>query len=127
MSVTVQREAKLRVHRGLRANLPTPPNSFEPGRVYFCLDTGEMFVGSGLTNPMIQVVTATGGDVDSFLFTQSIPAADWVIVHNLNVSPAVVVEDSTNTQVFVETHFDTSNQVTLHFSAPESGRATLIG
>jgi hypothetical protein len=73
------------------------------------------------------VVSGNNTDTDSFVFTQSSPSSTWVIPHNLGLSPAVVVEDSTGTQVFVETHFDNGNQVTLKFGGPESGRATCIG
>jgi hypothetical protein len=66
-------------------------------------------------------------EVIEFAFVQSSALATWVIVHNLGLSPAVVVQDSTNTQVFVETVFTNSNTVTLNFAAPESGMATCIG
>src|SRR5712691_950399 len=52
MSIT----SKIRIARGLRADLPVPPNSFEIGRPYFCKDTGELFVGEGETLPMKQVM-----------------------------------------------------------------------
>src|ERR1700728_2794851 len=48
-------------------------------------------------------------------FTQSVAAAIWNITHNLGLSPAVVVQDSTNTQVLVETYFVDANNVRLLF------------
>jgi hypothetical protein len=67
-----------------------------------------------------------GGGGSSFAFFQSSPLATWVILHNLNQFPLQVsVMDSTNTEVMVQTHFDSANQVSLLFSAPESGTAYL--
>jgi hypothetical protein len=54
MSIT----SKLRLARGLFANLPTPPNSFEIGRPYFCTDTNALYIGAG-TNVAMQPVSAT--------------------------------------------------------------------
>ena len=51
MSIT----SKIRLARGLRSELPTPPHSFEIGRPFFCKDTGELFVGEGENLPMKQV------------------------------------------------------------------------
>lgn len=72
------------------------------------------------------VISPSFSDTDFYNYVQSSPSSTWVITHNLNVpGPSVVVQDSTNTQILVETHFDNSNQVTLKFSAPESGVATV--
>ena len=48
-------EAKVRLARGPKSRLPTPPNSFELGRPYVAEDTKELWIGQGLTVPMIQV------------------------------------------------------------------------
>lgn len=50
--------APVRIARGPKSNLPTPPHAFELGRPYFCLDTAELFVGMGLAEPMLQVIGA---------------------------------------------------------------------
>ena len=82
---------------------------------------GENDIGGGVA-PQPEIP-----EVIEFGFVQSTALATWVIVHNLGLSPAVVVQDSTNTQVFVETVFTDSNTVQLNFAAPESGMATCIG
>lgn len=56
MSIT----SKIRIARGVKANLPAPPNSFEIGRPYYCTDTHEMFVGTGINAAM----TPVGASVD---------------------------------------------------------------
>jgi hypothetical protein len=61
MSIT----SKIRLFRGLRANLPTPPNSFEIGRPYFCTDTGELFIGAGVNVPMSPVLAAGSSGASS--------------------------------------------------------------
>jgi hypothetical protein len=69
-----------------------------------------------------------GGEGGSYFeYTQSTPASVWNIQHNLGLSPAIVVQDSTNTQVLVETNFVDSNNVILNFSGAETGIVTLIG
>jgi hypothetical protein len=45
-----------RVFCGPESRLPQIPNSFEVGRVYFCTDTKSLFIGTGLTTPMQQVL-----------------------------------------------------------------------
>jgi|SRR5579863_2868680 len=110
----------IRLARGLKANLPSQGELGEP---FFCTDTGELFVGQGQGLPLIQMVA---GPTDSFVFVQSGATATWVIPHNLDGSPAIVVQDSTGTEVFVEKHFDSPNQATLYFANAESGQATCI-
>jgi hypothetical protein len=67
-----------------------------------------------------------GEPVAPYLFTQSVPSTVWVIPHGLGYTPVDVnAADSTNTHVLVETHYDSDDQVSLIFSAPESGTATV--
>lgn len=108
------------IRRGLSANLPASAPEGEP---FFCTDTNQLFIGTGTG---MTLVSGGGGGGSSFSFTQSIASSTWVIVHNLGAPVSVTVQDSTNTEVEVETHFDSINQVTLKFSAPESGSATCI-
>jgi hypothetical protein len=124
MSIT----SKLRLARGPLANKPEPPNSFEIGRPYIAEDDKSLWIGQGVNAPMIQIGISGSVDLNNyFQWTQSVAASVWNIPHNLGLSPAVVVQDSTNTQVLVETLFVDENNVQLKFSGAESGRATLIG
>jgi len=74
---------KIRIARGLRADLPVPPNSFEPGRPYFCTDTHELFIGTGLATAMESVALPAGeANVDvSLTAGMNINAYQTVTVH----------------------------------------------
>jgi hypothetical protein len=174
MSIT----SKIRIARGLKSGLPVPPNSFEQGRPYFAEDTQELFVGQGISLPMLKVgftpaaqltfvgdwnnstdyilndlvtdnntlyiclnpnsnevpnsfpldwaVVVSGSSVSGafYQFTQSTPLATWVVLHNLNKYPSVVIEDSSGETVLGDVHYDNLNQCTLSFSGAFSGIAT---
>lgn len=66
-----------------------------------------------------------GSGVGTFVYTQTTPAATWVITHSLVRFPAVAVVDSTGRLVEGDIIYDTSNQVTLTFSGAFSGIAYL--
>jgi len=154
MSIT----SKLRLARGLLANLPLPPNAFEIGRPYIATDDQSLWVGQGPNLPMLKIGVSGGvgptitesevvglvADLAAlnaadaalaveiatmsapFEFVQSTPATVWTINHNLNISPVVVIQDSTNTQVLAEINFTDNDNLQILFSGPESGQATLI-
>lgn len=65
-----------------------------------------------------------GGDLH-YTHTQAIPAASWVIAHNLNKFPAVSVVDSSGGEVEGEVTHASMNQLTVNFSAGFSGSAHL--
>ena len=60
-----------------------------------------------------------------FNHIQAVPAASWVIVHNLGFRPNVAVTDSAGSRVEGGIRHDSDNQVTLTFSGAFSGRARL--
>jgi hypothetical protein len=76
---------KLRIARGLKANLPLPPNAFEPGRPYFCTDTHELFIGAGLSSPMVSVNASFTADATAVVLNmtvgQNVNAYQAVAVH----------------------------------------------
>jgi len=76
---------KLRIARGLRANLPSPPNSFVAGRPYFATDTGQLFIGTGLSTPMEQVSTNIATEATAIVLTlnagENVNAFQAVAVH----------------------------------------------
>ena len=61
----------------------------------------------------------------TFVFHQSVPSATWVIEHNLNKFPSVTVVNSAKEQVIGSLKYNTTNKLTLTFSAPFSGDAYL--
>lgn len=66
-----------------------------------------------------------GGSTLRYVHTQSQPSSTWVITHNLNTKPNVVVVDSTSTQYFGDVVYTTDNTTTLSFSVAFSGVAYL--
>lgn len=62
---------------------------------------------------------------EPFIFTQGTPSATWVILHNLNRYPSVMVVDSGNTVIDPDIHYDDATQITINFGAPTSGKAYL--
>ena len=67
----------------------------------------------------------TDSDDKTFVFTQGVPAATWVIVHNLNKFPSVSVVDTANTSGFGAVEYDSANQLTITFSGAFAGKAYL--
>lgn len=63
--------------------------------------------------------------ISSFIFTQSVPSDNWVIQHDLNKFCSVTVVDSANQVCIGDITYDSTNQLTITFSAPFSGKAYL--
>lgn len=58
---------------------------------------------------------------------QAVPAAAWVISHELGVEPAAITAtDSSGSAVIGAIHHDSPMQSTLTFSAPFSGKALVV-
>ena len=76
----------------------------------------------GVTGPI--GLTGSGGDLN-YTHTQSVPSATWIVTHNLNKYPNVVVVDSAGTVVVGEVIYDSLLEVTLVFTAGFSGKAYL--
>jgi hypothetical protein len=62
----------------------------------------------------------------TYLHSQDVPSATWVIVHNLGRMPSVTVLDSASTVVYGNVTHDSVNQVTITFSASFGGKAYLV-
>lgn len=61
----------------------------------------------------------------NFVYTQAPASATWIIVHNLGKYPSVTIEDSGGNDIEGEITYDSTNQVTLTFSAAFTGTAYL--
>lgn len=72
----------------------------------------------------IPVPTEGGGD-KTYVYTQNIAAATWVIQHNMYKYPSVSVVDSAENQVVGDVEYTTLNSLTITFTAPFSGKAYL--
>ena len=91
--------------------------------------SGQILVFNGVqwvnTAPSI---TAPFIPINDFIFTQSVPASSWYIVHNLNRFPSVTITDSTQEIVIGDityNQFD-NNSLTITFSGLISGSAYLV-
>jgi hypothetical protein len=60
-----------------------------------------------------------------FVYLQNTPSSSWVVTHNLNKRPSVVVVDSAESVVVGEVEYNSDNQVTLTFAGAFSGKAYL--
>ena len=67
-------------------------------------------------------VSSISGD-KNYEHDQSSPSSTWVINHNLNKRPSVTVVDSASTEIICDVVYNSTNQVTLSFDAPTSGKA----
>lgn len=88
--------------------IPTPPR---PGDLW--LDTDAYLSSAG-----------GGGDL-SYVHDQLVPAATWVVTHNLGKYPSVAVVDSGGTVVWGDVQHTDANHVTLSFAVAFGGRAYL--
>jgi len=61
----------------------------------------------------------------TFVFTQGVPSATWVVTHNLNKYPSVSVVDTANTSGFGAVEYNSANQLTITFSGGFAGNAYL--
>lgn len=64
-------------------------------------------------------------DDANFVYTQSVAASTWDVVHNLNKLPSILVIDTAGTVIQGEYEIVDSNHVILRFSAPFAGKAIL--
>lgn len=69
--------------------------------------------------------TGVSGGVAFFFHDQPSPAAVWVITHRMGRYPSVVVTDSAGSLVHGGVQHDSRDQLTLTFSAPFGGSASL--
>ena len=61
----------------------------------------------------------------NYVHTQGVPAAQWVITHNLGKKTSVTVVDSADQVVIGQITYNSDNQVTLDFQGSFSGKAYL--
>jgi hypothetical protein len=83
----------------------------EAGDAYLASYTGEnAFGGTG------------SGDLN-YVHTQGTPSASWVVAHGLGKYASVEVVDTGDSVVIPTIHYDSTNQLTLSFGSPTSGKA----
>lgn len=71
-------------------------------------------------------IIEASSDVDkNYVHTQSAASSTWVINHNMEKFPSVSIIDSGNNLVVGEVQYNSTNQLTLTFTASFSGKAYL--
>lgn len=81
---------------------------------------GEKYVAGQVGGPIgIPVVPSR------YVHEQSVASAEWVINHNLNTYPVVVIVDSAGTVVIGDVDYDDANTCTITFSSAFGGKAYL--
>lgn len=81
--------------------------------------------GAMVVNQFYSIILYSGAQDKSFKHNQVSASNTWVINHNLNKFPNVVVIDSAGSQAIGAVTHDSKNQLTLSFSASFSGVAHL--
>lgn len=67
-----------------------------------------------------------GGEVGgTYVYTQVMPSATWVISHYLGKFPAVTVIDTGNSVIIPDVHYDSADALTIKFGSATSGKAYL--
>jgi hypothetical protein len=65
----------------------------------------------------------SGAAAASYVHDQTVPAATWVVEHDLGMYPNVTVVDSAGSLIEGDVTYDNNNQITLNFSGAFSGKA----
>jgi len=84
------------------------------------------------TQPSVNVIIGGGrtqtpptSEGPDFVFTQTTPAASWLIAHSLNGFPSVAIVDSVGNIIMAQVRYVDSNTVLVTFSQPVAGSAYL--
>ena len=78
------------------------------------------------TKSQVEALIAAVASPNTFTFSQDVPSDVWVITHTLSGKhPSVVVVDSAGTVVVGDIQYSDTNEVTITFSLPFSGKAYL--
>lgn len=77
-----------------------------------------------LTQQDLGTLTAQWTDIDkNYVHDQQVAAASWVVAHNLGRYASTSIVDTANDEVVGSVHYDSTNQITITFSSPISGKA----
>lgn len=63
--------------------------------------------------------------IKTFVFEQGIASDTWVIHHNLNKKPSVVLVDSTDTEFIAQVEYNDNNTLTVYLNGATKGKAYL--
>jgi hypothetical protein len=110
---------------------PTNSKTLDGGTnvvVYGDAADGQTLAWDDIQNKWTPVTPSVGGGggISTFLFTQSVASAVWVVVHGLGRHPSTTVIDSGGNVVEAAIAHNSLNQLTITFSTPISGTVYLV-
>ena len=79
----------------------------------------------GASNDKLVTEKAVSDSLKTYIFEQGIASTTWVVTHNLNRFPSVVVVDSAGTQFMTQIHYDSLNQLTISMNGATTGKVYL--
>lgn len=79
-------------------------------------------IDAGIAAPTALVRTVFAGDDMYFEYVQTLPSAQWTVVHNFGKHPNVALLDSTGEEVFADVQHTDSNTVVVTWAAPMTGK-----
>lgn len=103
----------------------TPATTITPASLIAEPDVKVIYIPFEPAPGGVEPVSGAGtGDAAAFVFTQTIPAATWTILHNLGYEPSVSVIVG-GEEVEADVEFPNNNLVVVSFNFPEMGIARL--
>jgi hypothetical protein len=99
------------------------PSLREEGMTCWVIETGKLYVLTGGIADTNWAAFQSGST--TLVWTQSTPAAVWLVAHNTGQFPSVEVVDSTGALVEGDVVYVDSNNITLSFAGAFSGTAYL--
>lgn len=80
---------------------------------------------SGASEDKLVSEKAVSDALATYIFEQGSASTTWVVTHNLNKYPSVVVVDSAGTQFMTQIHYDSLNQLTVFMNGATTGKVYL--
>jgi hypothetical protein len=116
--------ASLYSDANLTIPLPNPCFTDGSGMLTFYAASGDYWLHvAGLTFPI--TITTDGTWSATFRFVQVTPIDPWLITHNLDAYPSVLVVDGNGDEVFAQVMYQDANTVVIEFGDNTAGTAYL--
>ena len=93
--------------------------------VYVVANNTTYVLSSDLATWTAQTSGGGGGDSSEVTYNQVVPSSSWIINHNLNKYPVVVVVDSGGSVFIGDIIYTDVNNLTINFSSTFGGKAYL--
>lgn len=116
---------RIQLRRDMAAVWTAANPILQSGEAGYEMDTGRLKIGDGVAQWTSLVYVMQDLFDKTHEHTQSVAASVWIINHNLDKFPSVIVIDSGGSEVEGDITFDNRNQITITFSASMGGKAYL--